>query len=76
MTERHWEEVRARLGLPYGWKLAPKEHDGFWTLTASDPAAHRGLRCGHRTAQVRAVTLPLAVARMFSRIQFHQLDCR
>ncbi len=75
MTKREWDEVRARLGLPYGWTLTPREHGGFWTLTASDPAGHRAFVCGHRSAQVRARVLPLAVARMVGRIQFHQRDC-
>lgn len=75
MTPSHWEEVARHLGLPYGWTVTPREHDGYWTLTASDPSAHRGFRCGHRTAQVRAIALPLAVARMVRRIEFHQRDC-
>lgn len=72
-----WDQAARLLGIPFGWKMRPNAHDGYWTLTATAPKRPdmRSLPCGHRSAQVTATTLPLAVARMAQRIRFHQRDC-
>ena len=73
MGPAEWYAVRAHLGIPRDWTLRPKRHVGHWTLTATggDP-----LPCGHRSMQVTAVALPLAVARMTARLRFHARYCR
>ncbi len=78
MGPADWSVVRALLGIPQGWTLRPRRHDGYWTLSA---AADRhewtgALPCGHRSMQVTATTTAIAVARMANRLRFHQRECR
>lgn len=68
-----WKVVVWRLGIPSDWTLKPRRFDGYWKLTAHGPTA---LSCGHRSMQVTATALPLAVAEMASRLRLHQRDCR
>ena len=85
MDEKDWSHVRMLLGIPYGWTLrAVHRFDGgrlgdYWVLTASGPRGltYRtgALACGHRTMQVSATELPVAVAAMAARYRFHQRDC-
>ena len=76
LTTRDWAAARAALGIPHGWTLSPRRHDGYWTLPATAPNDGRSLPCGHRSMQVTATALPLAVARLAARLRFHQRDCR
>lgn len=83
LTERadEWARVQRVLGIPRGWTLQPREREGhwvgdsyypFWTLTATGGPA---LSCGHRSMQVTASSLPLAVAVMAVRVRFHERYC-
>ena len=92
MGPADWAVVRAQLGIPQGWTLRPRRHaggrslttgrgtSGYWTLTATAGrragVALRSLPCGHRSMQVTATALPLAVARLAGRLRFHQRECR
>ena len=65
-----WTRVRRVLGVPYGWKLRPIAHKGYWTLTATGRG--RPMDCGHQSMQVTAPTLPMAVALLAARVRFHR----
>jgi hypothetical protein len=54
-----WRRVAWALRIPYGWRLWPKRQGERWKLTAAgaDP-----MRCGHKSMQVTADSLPEAVA--------------
>lgn len=71
-----WDHVARLLGIPWGWKMRPLAYkEGYWRLRAWAPpksASGGELDCGHRSIQVTARTLPLAVARMSWAVRFHQ----
>lgn len=71
LTPADWQRIRWDLGIPIGWKLRPRRSGDRWKLIATgvDP-----MRCGHRSMQVTAPTLLLAVAAMARALEFHRTE--
>lgn len=74
MTEREWQMVGRLLGIPGDWTLRPHKMAGRWRLTATASRSDPPLPCGHRSMQVTATALPLAVAKMVGCVEFHRTE--
>ena len=73
LSKDEWMRVGWALEIPLGWKLTPAGEDSRWILTMAGPEP---MNCGHRSMQVTAKSLPMAVARMSRRVDFHRRHCR
>lgn len=73
MTDTNWDVVGRNIGVPMFWRLTAKPYRDRWKLTADgrQPLA-LALRCGHRSVEVTAPTLPEAVAYMVRRLRDHE----
>ena len=71
LTRADLERIRWDLGIPIDWTFRARRFGDRWKLTATggDP-----MRCGHRSMEVTARTLLLAVAAMARRIRFHRTE--